>query len=185
VLDYIRDGAEIYRRSFATIRQEADLSAVPPDAEKLAVRIAHASGMVDVIPALRFSPNAGALGRKALNEGAPILCDTAAVERGITRSRLPSGNSIALVLPGSLSNLANAVVAIGTDTTLLHAILDAIDAGAPAPSLLLAFPPGFEGADQAKAALAASPLPFVTVAGTRGGSAMAVAAVNALGTERE
>lgn len=179
MLDYIRDGAEIYRRSFSMIRAEADLSAVPADLEKLAVRVAHASGMVDVVADLRASPGAGSAGRAALAAGASILCDSPMVERGITRSRLAAGNAVSLL--ADAQNLEGAVIAIGADP----AALDALLASGSRPALILAFPAGFDGATEAKQALLASSLPFVTLLGTRGGTAMAAAAVNALSTERE
>jgi len=94
MIDYLRDGQEIYRQSFATIRAEADLSRIPPDLEKLAVRVIHACGMVDVVYDLRFSEGAGAAGRAALAAGAPILCDARMVAEGITRARLPAGNRV-------------------------------------------------------------------------------------------
>ena len=181
MLDYIRDGAEIYRRSFSIIRAEADLSAIPLDLEKLAVRVAHASGMVDVIADLRASPGAGAIGRAALASGASVLCDCRAVERGITRSRLPANNAVQLL--GEATSLAGAVIAIGNDVEAIDAVL----ASESRPALILAFPAGFYGADVAKAALAtsAAAIPFVTLTGPRGGTAMAAAAVNALAQERE
>jgi len=181
VLDYIRDGAEIYRRSFSIIREEADLSAVPADLEKLAVRVAHASGMVDVIPDLRASPRAGAIGRAALAAGAPILCDSVTVQRGITRSRLPADNVVTLL--AEVDTLDGAVIAIGSNS----AAIAAIRASGAHPALILAFPAGFDEAAPAKQALAESEaaIPFVTLLGTRGGTAMAAAAVNALATERE
>ena len=181
MLDYIRDGAEIYRRSFSIIREEADLSAVPADLEKLAVRVAHASGMVDVIADLRVSPRAGAIGRAALAAGAPILCDSPTLERGITRSRLEAGNAVGLL--ADAPTLKGAVVAIGSESAAIAAVL----AAAEPPALVIAFPAGFEGAADAKDALAANPrgLAFVTLLGTRGGTAMAAAAINALATERE
>jgi len=181
VLDYIRDGAEIYARSFATIRAEADLGALPADLEKLAVRIIHASGMVDIIADLAFSPAAGTIGRRALQQGAPILCDSDRVQKGITRARLPAGNRTALLSEGEAPD--NAIVAIGSDFSLLADLL----AGDAKPALILAFPAGFEGAAEAKAALAGNRrgLDFVTLRGTRGGTAMAAAAINALAQERE
>ena len=98
MLEYIRDGQEIYRQSFATIRAEADLSAIPADLEKLAVRVIHACGMVDVVQDLRFSPGAGAAGRAALAKGAAILCDARMVAEGITRPRLAANNPVICTL---------------------------------------------------------------------------------------
>jgi precorrin-8X/cobalt-precorrin-8 methylmutase len=206
--DYVRDGAEIYRRSFAIIRKEADLSAIPPSLEKLAVRVAHASGMVDVIPDLLFSPDAGDAGRKALSAGAAILCDSFMVAHGITRARLAADNPVVCTLDrpevrdiaGRIGNtrsaaaldlwlpqLAGAVVAIGNAPTALFRLLEMLDAGAPRPALILGFPVGFIGAAESKDALAKDScgIPFVTIRGRRGGSAMTAAAVNALASESE
>lgn len=208
MIDYVRHGAEIYRRSFAIIRAEADLSAIPADLEKLAVRVVHASGMVDVVQDLMFSPNAGAIGRRALAAGAPILCDSKMVADGVTRSRLPADNRVICTLDDAsvpalaarLGNtrsaaalelwqphLAGAVVAIGNAPTALFRLLEMLDAGAPAPALILGFPVGFVGAAESKDALAADSrgAAFIAVRGRRGGSAMTAAAINALATEVE
>ncbi|OLL28486.1 precorrin-8X methylmutase [Burkholderia sp. SRS-W-2-2016] len=208
MLDYIRDGQEIYRQSFATIRAEADLARIPADLEKLAVRVIHACGMVDVIDDLAFSAGAGSAGRAALAQGAPILCDAGMVAQGITRARLPAGNEVICTLTHAevpalareLGNtrsaaalelwrprLAGSVVVIGNAPTALFHLLDMLDAGAPKPALILGFPVGFVGAAESKAALAADSrgVPYVVVHGRRGGSAMAAAAVNALATETE
>jgi precorrin-8X/cobalt-precorrin-8 methylmutase len=206
--DYIRDGNEIYRQSFATIRAEADLSRIPADLEKLAVRVIHASGMVDIAGSLRFSEGAGRAGRDALKTGAPILCDARMVAEGITRARLPAGNDVICTLNDpavpalarEINNtrsaaalelwrphLAGSVVAIGNAPTALFYLLDMLDAGAPRPALILGFPVGFVGAAESKAMLAADSrgVPYVVVDGRRGGSAMAAAAVNALASEVE
>jgi precorrin-8X/cobalt-precorrin-8 methylmutase len=206
--EYIRDGAEIYRRSFAIIRKEADLSAIPPAMEKVAVRVAHASGMVDVIPDLVFSADAGNAGRKALLAGAPILCDSLMVANGVTRTRLPADNAVictlgrpevrdiaerigntrsAAALDLWLPHIAGAVVAIGNAPTALFRLLEMLDAGAPKPALILGFPVGFIGAAESKDALAKDGcgVPFITIRGRRGGSAMTAAAVNALASESE
>jgi precorrin-8X/cobalt-precorrin-8 methylmutase len=208
MLDYIRDGQEIYRQSFATIRAEANLAAIPAELEKLAVRVIHACGMVDEIDDLRFSPGAAAAGREALAAGAPILCDARMVAEGITRARLPANNRVICTLADAsvperaralgntrsaaavelwLPDLAGSVVAIGNAPTALFHLLDLIDAGAPKPALILGFPVGFIGAAESKAMLAADSrgVPFVALQGRRGGSAMAAAAVNALATEAE
>jgi len=208
MLDYIRDGQEIYRRSFATIRAEADLSAIPADMEKLAVRVIHACGMVDIVSELAFSPGAGAAGRAALHAGAPILCDARMVAEGITRPRLPKNNRVICTLhddgvPGLAQALGNtrsaaalehwrehlegSVVVIGNAPTALFYLLEMLDAGAPKPALIIGMPVGFIGAAESKDALAADSrgVPYVVVRGRRGGSAMAVAAVNALATEVE
>jgi precorrin-8X/cobalt-precorrin-8 methylmutase len=208
VLDYIRDAAEIYRQSFATIRAEADLAAIPADLEKLAVRLIHACGMVDIATELRFSAGAGDAGRRALAAGAPILCDARMVAEGITRARLPADNHVICTLgehsvserARAMNNtrsaaalelwrphLQGAVVAIGNAPTALFHLLDMLDAGAPRPALILGLPVGFIGAAESKTMLAANSrgVPFVTLLGRRGGSAMASAAVNALASETE
>ncbi|SAK62352.1 precorrin-8X methylmutase [Caballeronia temeraria] len=208
MLDYIRDGAEIYRQSFATIRAEADLAAIPADLEKLAVRLIHACGMVDIVNDLRFSEGAGIAGRKALAAGAPILCDARMVAEGITRARLPADNGVICTLSDpsiperarAMGNtrsaaalelwrpqLEGAIVAIGNAPTALFHLLDMIDAGAPKPALILAFPVGFIGAAESKAMLTADSrgVHYVALLGRRGGSAMAAAAVNALASEAE
>ena len=208
MLEYIRDGQEIYRQSFATIRAEADLSAIPADLEKLAVRVIHACGMVDVVQDLRFSPGAGAAGRAALAKGAAILCDARMVAEGITRPRLAANNPVICTLhqdgvPELARDLGNtrsaaalehwrehlegSVVVIGNAPTALFYLLEMLDAGAPKPALIIGMPVGFIGAAESKDALAANShgVPYVIVRGRRGGSAMAVAAVNALATEVE
>ena len=208
MLDYIRDGQAIYRASFATIRAEANLSAIPADLEKLAVRVIHACGMTDVIEDLVFSPGAGTAGRSALSQGAAILCDARMVAEGITRARLPADNRVICTLNDpsvperarALGNtrsaaalelwrpdLEGSVVVIGNAPTALFHLLDMLDAGAPKPALILGFPVGFIGAAESKALLAADSrgVPFVALRGRRGGSAMAAAAVNALATETE
>jgi precorrin-8X/cobalt-precorrin-8 methylmutase len=208
MIDYVRDGEEIYRRSFAIIRQEADLGRIPASLEKLAVRVAHASGMVDVIADLVFSPEAGEAGRRAIASGAPILCDSRMVAEGITRARLPADNAVVCTLndPGvpeiakRIGNtrsaaamelwrprLAGAVVAIGNAPTALFRLLEMLDEGASKPALIVGFPVGFIGAAESKAALAEDSrgVPFVAIRGRRGGSAMTAAAVNALATEIE
>ncbi|MEE3935737.1 precorrin-8X methylmutase [Pseudomonas viridiflava] len=208
MIDYIRDGQEIYRNSFSIIRAEARLDTIPADLEKLAVRVIHACGVVEVIEDLRFSPGAGKAGRDALAAGAPILCDARMVSEGITRTRLPANNEIictlhdegvremALELGNTRSavalelwrpHLEGSVVVIGNAPTALFYLLEMLDAGAPKPALILGFPVGFVGAAESKAMLAADSrgVPFVIMQGRRGGSAMAVAAVNALATEIE
>lgn len=208
MIDYIRDGQAIYRNSFATIRAEADLAHIPADLEKLAVRVIHACGMVDVVQDLQFSPGAGLAGRRALAAGAPILCDAHMVAEGVTRARLPANNPVICTLKdervpamaleeGNTRSavalelwrpwLEGSVVVIGNAPTALFYLLEMLDAGAPRPALILGFPVGFVGAAESKAMLAADSrgVPFVVVNGRRGGSAMAAAAVNALATEVE
>ena len=206
--DYVRDGAEIYRRSFATIRAEADLSSIPADLERAAVRVIHACGMVDVVEDLRFSASVGTAARDALRAGAPILCDAQMVANGITRARLPAANDVlctlghaevparAVALGTTRSaaavdewrdHLDGAVVAIGNAPTALFRLLELLADGAPAPAAVLGFAVGFIGAAESKAALATNPrqVPFFTITGRRGGSAMAAAAVNAFASEEE
>jgi precorrin-8X/cobalt-precorrin-8 methylmutase len=208
MIDYIRDGQEIYRQSFSIIRREARLDRIPADLEKLAVRVIHACGMVDIVDDLYFSADAGTAGRVALANAAPILCDARMVSEGITRSRLPANNRIictlydesipplarelgntrsAVALELWREHLAGSVVVIGNAPTALFYLLEMLDAGAPKPALILGFPVGFVGAAESKDMLAADSrgVPYVIVRGRRGGSAMAAAAVNALATETE
>jgi precorrin-8X/cobalt-precorrin-8 methylmutase len=206
-LDYVRDGAAIYRQSFATIRAEADLTGVPADLEKVAVRMIHACGMVDLVDDLAFSPGVGTAARAALQAGAPILADALMVAEGVTRRRLPAGNEVLCTLrdppvpdlaaeTGTTRSAAavdlwlpwldGAVVAVGNAPTALFRLLELLAGGAPRPAAVLGLPVGFVGAAESKVALAESGLaPFVTVRGRRGGSAMAAAAVNALAQEEE
>jgi len=206
MLDYNRDAHAIYRQSFAIIRAESDLSHIPEDLEALAVRVIHACGMTDIVADLIFSPGAGAAGRAALEAGAPLLCDSRMVAEGITRARLPANNAVICTLndarvPALAAELGNtrsaaalelwrehldgSVVVVGNAPTVLFRLLEMLDAGAPRPALILGFPVGFIGAAESKEALAADSrgVPFVAVRGRRGGSAMAAAAVNALGRE--
>jgi precorrin-8X/cobalt-precorrin-8 methylmutase len=200
-LAYERDGAAIYRQSFAIIRAEADLSGVPADLEHVAVRMIHACGMTDLPADLAWSDGVGSAARDALARGATVLCDTSMVVAGVTRSRLPSGNPVVCTLADPRvaqlasglgttrsaaavqlwpEHLGGAVVAVGNAPTALYALLELIAAGAPRPAAVLGVPVGFVGAAESKAALAASGLPHLVVRGRRGGSAMASAAVNAL-----
>ena len=204
MIDYIRDAHDIYRQSFAIIRAEAALDGIPEDLEALAVRVIHACGMPEVIEDLLFSPGAGAAGRAALEAGAPILCDSRMVAEGITRARLPADNPVictlqdpsvtglALELGNTRSaaalelwrpHLSGALVVVGNAPPALFRLLEMLDEGAPKPALILGFPVGFVGAAESKEALAIDSrgVPFVTLRGRRGGSAMAAAAVNALG----
>ena len=204
---YIRDGAEIYRRSFAIIRAESDLARFTPEEEPVAVRIIHACGMVEVARDIVMAPGFAVGTRQALQAGAPILCDSKMVANGITRSRLPAGNDVVCTLDDpsvprlaqELGNtrsaaamelwrplLAGAVVAIGNAPTSLFRLLEMLDDGAPLPAAVIGLPVGFVGARESKEALAADGrVPFLIVRGRKGGSAMAVAAVNALASARE
>ena len=198
---WLADGAEITRQSFAIVEAEADLSALDADDRGVAIRLIHACGMVDIGPDIRFAPGAVSAGRAALANGAPILTDARMVDSGITRARLPNDNMVLCTLMDPrvpalakrdettrsaaavnlwLPHLAGAVVAIGNAPTALLRLLDLIRDGAPKPAVILGFPVGFVGAAESKDALMESGLPFVTLPGRRGGSAMASAAVNAL-----
>jgi precorrin-8X/cobalt-precorrin-8 methylmutase len=205
---YERDGAAIYRASFATIRREADLSGVPPALEPVAVRMIHACGMTDLAGDLAWSPDFAAEARAALAAGAPVLCDASMVAAGITRSRLPARNDVLCTLrdPQTAAlaarlgttraaaatelwrdRLGGAVVAVGNAPTALFHLLEMVTAGAPRPAAVLGMPVGFVGAAESKAALAAHPLrlPFLVVHGRRGGSAITAAAINALASRTE
>ena len=208
MIDYIQDGTEIYRRSFATIRSEANLSILPSDLERVAVRLIHSCGMTDIVSDLSASPGAATAGRKALIAGAPILCDARMVAEGVTRKRLPAENAVictlqhpdtpklaermattrsAAALELWRDHLEGAIVAIGNAPTALFRLLELLDEGVPKPALILGFPVGFIGAAESKAALAANSrgVPFIALQGRRGGSAMASAAINALAKEDE
>ncbi len=204
---YIRDGNEIYRNSFAIIRAEADLARFSGHAEKVAVRIIHASGMVEIAHDIVMSENFAEKARTALVSGAPILCDTHMVAHGITRARLPARNDVVCTLgDATVPELAHSMgttrsaaamelwrpylqgslVAIGNAPTALFRLLEMIDQGAPTPAAVIGVPVGFVGAVESKDALANDArLPFLIVRGRKGGSAMAVAAVNALASETE
>jgi precorrin-8X/cobalt-precorrin-8 methylmutase len=204
--DYVRDGAEIYRRSFATIRAEADLSAIPDDVARVAVRMIHACGMVDLVKDLAWSPGVVDAGRAALRAGAPILCDAAMVAAGVTRRRLPADNEVVCTLSDPRvpdlaarlgttrsaaalelwrDRLAGSVVAVGNAPTALFRLLELVAEGAGRPAAVLGIPVGFIGAAESKVALAASDLSYLVVHGRRGGSAMTAAAINAIASEEE
>ncbi|WP_167521528.1 precorrin-8X methylmutase [Microbispora triticiradicis] len=204
--DYVRDGAEIYRRSFATIRAEADLSGLPADVARVAVRMIHACGMTDLVSDLGYSPGVVEKARTALLAGAPVLCDARMVASGITRKRLPAGNEVVCTLGDPrvpalaerlgttrsaaaldlwLDRLDGAVVAVGNAPTALFRLLELVAGGAGRPAAVLGVPVGFIGAAESKRALAASGLEFLVVHGRRGGSAMTAAAVNAIACEQE
>ena len=189
-LDYIRDGARIYERSFAIIRAEADLSRFSPDEADIVVRMIHACGCVEVTGHIAFGAGLVDAARGALAHGAPILCDSEMVAHGVTRARLPARNDVVCTLHDVRvaaleqwqDRLGGAVVAIGNAPTALFRLLEMLDAGAPKPAALLGIPVGFVGAAESKDALAANPrgVPFLTVRGRMGGSAMTAAAINAL-----
>jgi precorrin-8X/cobalt-precorrin-8 methylmutase len=205
--DYIRDGSEIYRRSFAIIRSEADLKRFSPEEERVAVRIIHACGMVEVATDIFFSPNAVRAAIAALAAGAPILCDAKMVANGVTRARLPKDNRVICTLdepevPALAETLGttrtaaamelwrdrmgDAVVAIGNAPTALFRLLEMLDMGVPAPAAIIGMPVGFVGAAESKEILIADArVPSLVVRGRRGGSAMAAATINALATAKE
>ncbi len=207
VQDYIRDGAAIYARSFAIIRSEADLADLSPQEERVAVRIIHACGMVDIARDIVMSPTFARDAEAALKSGAPILCDSMMVADGITRTRLPAENSVVCTLrdprvpemAAAIGNtrtaaamelwkpqLAGSVVVVGNAPTALFRLLEMLDEGAPKPAAVIGMPVGFVGAAESKDALAADGrVPFAIVRGRKGGSAMAAAAVNALASEAE
>jgi precorrin-8X/cobalt-precorrin-8 methylmutase len=206
--DYISDGAEIYRRSFATIRNEADLSAFAPDVAQVVVRMIHACGEVNLAQSIAFTPGAVKRGRAALEAGAPILCDATMVAAGVTRRRLPADNEVVCTLNAPtvpemaqrwgmtrtaaavdlwVDKLEGSVVAIGNAPTALFRLLELLADGAPRPAAILGGPVGFIGAVESKEDLIASDLglEYVVVRGRRGGSAITAAAVNAVASEEE
>jgi precorrin-8X/cobalt-precorrin-8 methylmutase len=204
---YIRDGDAIYEKSFAIIRAESDLARFDPTEERVAVRIIHACGMVDIVSDIMMSPTFAHDAREALRNGAPILCDANMVAHGITRKRLPRANKVICTLTDPAvaplakemgntrsaaalelwrPHLAGSIVAIGNAPTSLFHLLDMLESGAPRPAAVIGVPVGFVGAAESKEALALQKLvPFLVVRGRRGGSAMAVAAVNALASDIE
>ena len=205
---YETDGAAIYLRSFATIRAEADLGRFTPEEEVVVVRMIHAAGMVGLEAHVRFTPGMAVAARAALEAGAPVLCDARMVSEGITRGRLPAGNEVICTLhdaqvPGMAQAMANtrsavavelwrphlqgAIVAIGNAPTALFHLLNMLeDPACPRPAAIIGCPVGFIGAAESKAALMAdAPCPAVVVQGRLGGSAITVAAVNALASRRE
>lgn len=205
--DYVRDGAEIYRRSFAQIRAEAALTRFSPVEERVAVRLIHTSGMVDLAQDIVFSPGFCQAAQAAIARGAPILCDANMVVSGVTRARLAQKNDVLCFLdaPG-LAELARAenttrsaaaltlwkdkldgaLVAIGNAPTALFRLLELFDAHEARPAAVIGVPVGFVGAAESKDALLADGrVPALIVRGRRGGSAMAVAAINALASDKE
>jgi precorrin isomerase len=205
--DYIRDSREIYRRSFAIIRREADLQRFSTEEERVAVRIIHASGIVEVAADIAFAPGAVLAGIAALEAGAPILCDAKMVANGVTRARLPRGNAVICTLDNPAvpflaarmhttrtaaamelwrDFLDGAVVAIGNAPTALFHLLEMLDEGAPRPACVIGMPVGFVGAAESKDALIAdSRTRYLAVRGRKGGSAMTAAAINALASAKE
>ena len=205
--NYIHDGSEIYRNSFAIIRREANLSAFSSEEEKIVVRMIHACGMVDLVNDILISPGFAHAAKSALKNNAAILCDANMVAHGVTRARLPANNPVICTLKDEEtasiakkigntrsaaaldlwgSRLKGAVVAIGNAPTALFRLLELLDAGAPKPAAIIGMPVGFVGAAESKDALAEyGEIPFIIVKGRKGGSAMAAAAINALASEIE
>lgn len=202
-IDYVREPAAIYRRSFDIIRSEADLSGFSAEEADVAVRMIHACGLVEAARHIVFGPGLVQAARAALGGGAPIICDAEMVAHGITRSRLPANNEVicrlrdqqvpalaqklgttrsAAAFELCRERLGGALVVIGNAPTAVFHLLELIDRGAPTPAAILGVPVGFVGAAESKEELAANPrgIPFLIVRGRMGGSAMAAAAVNAL-----
>lgn len=206
--DYLDDPAAIYRASFATIRAEADLASVPADAEKVVVRMIHASGDVGLVADVEVHPLLVTAVREALRDGRPIFTDAEMIASGVTRRRLPAGNPVRCLLHDPrVADLAQrwgttrsaaavslwgedvegAVVAIGNAPTALFALLELISDGGPRPAAILGIPVGFVGSAESKLALVQHPeqIPYLVVHGRRGGSALCASAVNALAREEE
>jgi len=207
-MSYVHDGAEIYRRSFATIRAEAELGRFDKRLEPVVVRMIHACGMVDLAGDVAVSPHFAQRAEQALRSGAPILCDTEMVAAGVIRSRLPVGNAVLCTLSRPevaqlaarlqttrtaaavalwRDHLDGSIVVIGNAPTALFALLESVAAGAGAPAAVIGVPVGFIGAAESKAALAEQPLglEYLVVHGRRGGSAIAAAALNAIASPSE
>ncbi len=201
--DYIRDGNAIYERSFAIIREEADLSAFTAEQADIAIRMIHACGQVEAAGHFRFAPDFVSAARGALLAGKPVLCDAEMVAHGVTRARLPADNAVICTLrdprtPELAKNIGNtrsaaaldlwvehlegALVAIGNAPTALFYLLEMLEKGAPRPAAIIGMPVGFVGAAESKDALEASALgiPYAIVKGRLGGSAMTAAAINAV-----
>lgn len=205
--DYIRDGAEIYRRSFATIRAEADLAGLPADVERVVVRMIHACGQVDLAGDVEFTPDVVAIAHDALRAGAPILTDANMIASGVTRKRLPADNEVLCTLsdprvPGLARELGTtrsaaalelwrdklpgSVVAVGNAPTALFRLFELLEDGVGAPAAIIGVPVGFIGAAESKVELVKrAPAPYLVVHGRRGGSALAVSALNAIAQEAE
>ena len=206
-LNYIRDGATIYKNSFAIIRAEARLSRFSPEQEKIAVRMIHACGMTELAEDIEFSTDFVQSAKAALQRGAPILCDANMVAHGVTRARLPANNPVICTLTepevASLAakmgntrsaaamelwrdHISGSVIVIGNAPTALFHLLEMFDEGIELPAAVIGMPVGFVGAVESKQALAADGrAPYAIVKGRKGGSAMAAAAINALASEAE
>jgi precorrin-8X/cobalt-precorrin-8 methylmutase len=202
-MDYLRDPSAIYARSFEMIRAEADFASIPENARHIATRVIHACGMVEIVTDLLISDDFKHAAMKALHAGAPIFVDAEMVRHGIIARQIKTGNEIICTLNDPrardigiaksitrsaaaielwLLKLAGAIVVIGNAPTALFALLEMIDAGAPKPAAIVGFPVGFVGAAESKAELATNPrsIPFATIRGRKGGSAMASSVINAL-----
>ena len=207
--DYLRDPKEIYRQSFSTIRREADLSNFTEDIANIAVRLIHACGMTDIVNDIIYSPDAASSAREALKQGAPVLCDARMVAEGIISSRLPANNEVlcwnkhpecaplANKMGTTLSaaavefwcpQLAGAIIVVGNAPTTLFRLLEVLAEGVEPPAVIFGFPVGFVGAAESKELLVnqcRESIPFMTLSGRRGGSAIAAAAVNAVAKHTE
>ncbi len=202
-MKYLSDPDAIYRQSFATIRAEADLSGIAPAVRDLAIRMIHACGMADIARDIRIDPQLPAAVERALDTGKPVFADCEMVRSAITTRQLPPSSAVVCTLNdhqarrGGLERkitrsaaavglwqprLEGAVVVIGNAPTALFALLEMIDAGNPSPAAIIATPVGFVGATEAKSELAGNSrgIPFITLLGRRGGSAIAAAAFNAV-----
>jgi len=200
---YLRNPQEIYRKSFAIVREETDLSAIPTEIKEMVIRLVHACGMPEIVPDIACSNDVVLAGRNALAAGKPIVTDVRMVGAGIMRHRLAQSNAVlcaigddsladeakardttrsAIAIEKLSDDWADGIVAIGSAPTALFRVLEMIDEGAPPPALILGFPVGFVGAAESKEALieADNGVPYITLRGRRGGSALAAAAVNAL-----
>ena len=204
--DYVKDPAEIYRQSFATIEAEARLDALPETLRAVARRMIHACGMTDLVDDLAWHGDPAAAARRAIGTGAPILTDAQMVASGIVRGRFPKAEIVCVIADDAVAETARrlgttrsaaavelwrarlqgAVVAIGNAPTALFHLLDLVEGGGPRPAAIFGFPVGFVGAVESKQALidAALGIPYLTLRGRRGGSAIAAAAVNALADDR-
>ncbi|WP_375424567.1 precorrin-8X methylmutase [uncultured Friedmanniella sp.] len=206
--DYVRDPADIYRRSFAEVRGKADLTGLAEDLRTVAVRMIHASGDLDLTTALQAHPRLVPAARGALRAGAPIFTDAYMIASGVTRRRLPADNAVRCLLDdprvparaqawsttrsaAAVSfwgpELEGAVVAVGNAPTALFHLLEQIADGGPRPAAILGIPVGFVGSAESKVALAENPwdIPYLVVHGRRGGSALCASALNALAAEDE
>ncbi len=205
--DYVRDGGDIYPSSFAIIRSEANLARFSKLEERIAVRVIHACGMTDIVENIVFSDTFAENGINALEAGAPILCDVRMVANGVTRAHLPVDNEVICALQDERvpqlakdmgttrtaaamelwrDKLEGAVVVFGNAPTALYRLFEMLDAGAPKPAAIIGMPVGFVGAVESKNELAKrTDVPWAIVRGRKGGSAMAVATVNALASDRE